>query len=254
MRRNALLLIAVCCLVALAGCTGTLPGGTDEPTEDDVTYPDGVSENGTDLSTLADGHAEALNESSFALAVEMTQNGSAGEQSVAIDTAVTDDRDRVRANASMGDRRTSMYLTEDRQYTRVTADNRTVYDDSERTSDGMGMVPSSYSGAAYVEQFGASAGANFTPTDVREVDGTTLIELRADGSNVSAPEGAEIRGYDATMLVDERGVIHDLDVTVESAQDDQTANVSLSMDVSDVNGTTVEEPSWLDEARNSSEN
>lgn len=254
MRRNALLLIAVCCLVALAGCSGALSGETGEPTEDDVTYPDGVSENGTDLSALADGHAEALNGSSFTLALDMTQNGSTGEQSIGMDTAVSADRDRVRANASMQGQRTSMYLTEDRQYARVTVDNQTMYDASDRTSEGMQMVPGSYSGATYVEQFGESANANFTPTEVREVDGTTLVELRADGSNVSVPEGAEILAYDATILVDERGVIHSLDVSVESERDGETTNVSLSMEVSDVNETTVDEPSWLDEARNASDN
>lgn len=253
MRRNALLLIAVGCLVALAGCSGALSGtGADGPTEDDLTYPDGVSENGTNVSALADGHAEALNGSSFSLAVDSTQNSSMGNQSFEVTAAVSADRETVRANVTGGGQQSTLYLTESQRYTRMTTGNDTVYDVSERESSGMQLVPSSYSGAAYVEQFAAQTDANFTPTDVREVDGTPVVVLSADGGNIS--DESPIVNYDATILVDEDGVIHSLSVTAEAEQDGETSTVSFSMNVTDVNDTSIEEPSWLDEARNSSEN
>ena len=255
MRRNALLLIAIGCLVALAGCTGSLPGGADGadgPTEDDLTYPDGVSENGTNVSALADGHAEALNESSFSLAVDSTQNTSMGNQSLEVIAAVSADRENVRANVTGGGQRTTLYLTESQRYTRMATGNDTVYDVSERQSSGMQLVPSSYSGAAYLEQFAVQTGANFTPSGVSEVDGTPVVVLRADGGNIS--EETPLTSYDATILVDEDGVVRSFDVTAEAEQDGETSTVSFSMNVTDVNDTSVEEPSWLDEARNSSGN
>lgn len=256
MRRNALLLIAVACLLALAGCTGSLPGGDGAagPTRDDVSYPDGVSENETNVSALADGHAEALDDSSFSLAVESAQNSSMGNQSVEMTAAVSADRENVRANVSGGGQRTSLYLTESQRYTQIAAGNRTAYDVSERTSSGMQLVPSSYSGAEYVDQFATQVGANFTPTGVREVDGTTVVVLRADGSDTAESNETAITDYDATILVDEDGVIRSFEVTAAGEQGGESSSISFSLNVTDVNDTTVEEPSWLDEARNSSEN
>lgn len=254
MQRNALQLLAIGCLVVLAGCSGALPGGDGAQTLDDVNYPDGVSENGTNVSALADGHAEALNESNFTLAFDMTQNRSQETQSVEMDAAVSADRDEIRMNASTPGQQTSMYLTTERQYTRLTPENQSegepIYDVSNRTDEGMQMIPASYSGATYVEQFGANAHANFTPTGVEVRDGTTLIELEADGDNVSAPDGTTVKAYDATVLVDEEGVVHSFEVTVETERDGTTTNVTLSMELSDLGETSVEEPPWLDEARN----
>ena len=255
MRRNALLLIAVGCLIALAGCTGSLPGdtgGADGPTQNDLTYPDGVSENGTNVSALADGHAAALNGSSFSLAIDSTQNSSMGNQSFEMTAAVSADRENVHANVTGGGQQTSLYLTESQRYARMTSGNNTVYDVRERSSSGMQLVPSSYSGAAYIEQLATQTGANFTLTGTREIDGTPVVVLRADGSDIS--NQTAIADYDATILVDEQGVIHSFGVTAETEQNGETSTVSFSMNVTDVDDTTVAEPSWLDEARNSSEN
>lgn len=249
MIREALLLVTVGCMVALAGCGGALTAD-DGPTRDDVSYPDAVSENGTNVSALVDGHAAALNDSSFTLSIELDQNSSTGERSVEMDARVSDDRENVRATVVGDDEQTSLYLTEETRYEKQVTGNETDYRVTDRRSDAVKLVPSSYSGGAYIEQFGAGIGANFTPTDVREVHGTTVVALRADGSNVSTPDSTEIVEYNATILVDERGVVHSFEVSVESERDGDATTLSFSMELSDLNETTVEEPSWLDEARN----
>lgn len=256
MQQRALQLVVLGCLVALAGCTGALSGGdggAGDPTLDDVTYPPGVSQNGTNVSALGDAHAEALNGSSFTLGLELTQNGSTGNQSLAMRAAVGADHDRVSANVSGVGREMATYLTEEKRYVRVTSDGETTYRAVERTPDATKLVPSSYSGATYLGQYAGSAHANFTPTGVRVVNGTTLVVLESDGSNVSAPD-ANVSHYEATMLVDERGVVHRFEVTVRSERDGESLDVSMVMTVSDVNETTVTEPSWLDEAKNQTSN
>lgn len=250
MQRNALLLVAVGCLVALAGCAGTLPGGTDGPTADDVAYPDGVTENGTNVSALADAHAEALNGSSFSIALETSQNSSAGNQSAALSADVGPDREAVRANLSGADQRTEIYATEAKHYQQRTVGDRTAYRVTNRTSEGAQVVPASLSGAVYLQQYAAATGANLTPDGAREVDGTTLLVLRADGGDVSIPGAVNATSYDATALVDERGVVHSFEVTLDTEQSGAPASFSIAMNVSDVGETTVAEPSWLDEARN----
>ena len=254
MRKNAFLLFAVSCLVALAGCSGALSDATGGagPTLDDVSYPDGVSENGTDAAALADGHRTALENESFTLSMELSQNSSMGNQSVQMDAAVGADRDDVRANVSALRQQVSMYLTSEKQYTKTTVDNRSMYRVQNRTPRGMQFVPASYTGARYVEQFASNV--SFQPTGVREVDGTKLIVLRANESAVTAPDRVNVTEYNGTLLVDEQGLVHRFDVQVTTEQDGQRAAVGFSFEISDVGETTVEEPNWLDEAKNRSEN
>lgn len=256
MQRNALLLFAVGCLVALAGCSGALTGGdatTADPTLEDVSYPDGISENGTNVSALADAHADALNGSNFTLTIDTTRNGSAGNRSVHATAAVGSDRDDVRMNVSTGDQRIATYLSAEKRYTRTVVNGNATYRASNRTSESTKLVASSFSGGTYIDQFAGRAGANFTPTGVREVNGTNLVVLRADGSNVSV-SGMEIAEYNATIFVDERGVVHRFRVSVRGARGDASVRISLSMRVAGIGETTVAEPPWLDEARNRTRN
>lgn len=253
MQRRALQLIAVSCLVALAGCSGALPGGAGEATLEDASYPEGVSDNGTDLDALSNAHAEALNESSLTLTLDVTQNSSTANQSMSMNAAVGPDRDNVRINVSGADQTMATYTTAEKRYLRIATGDSTDYRAAERTNERLKLLPASYSGTSYLDRFGGQVQANFTPTDVREVDGTTLIVLQADGSNVSAPEGTNITDYNATILVDEQGVIHQFEATAQTEQDDISARSSVTMTISDVNETTVTEPAWLDDAKNQTE-
>lgn len=251
MRRRALQLLAVSCLVALAGCSGALTdgGGAGERTLDDVTYPAGVSENGTNVSALAAAHESHLQNRSLTLEVSSTVNTSAGERSVALDAAVGADRDNVLVNGTTMGQQVSIYLTPDRQYTRIAAGSgEAAYRASNRTPGAAQLVPSSYSGAGYLDQFGGAA--NFTPTGVRTVDGEPLVVLRADGSNATAAPAANVTDYEATMLVDEHGVVRSVTVEATSRRNGQQLRANYSLNVSDVGETTVEAPAWLDEAKN----
>ena len=253
MQRRIFQLLAVICLVALAGCSGALSGDNGPATLDDVTYPAGVTENGTNVSALADAHAEALNGSSFTLGLELAQNGSTANHSAAMHAAVGPDRGQVHVNLTGTNRRMATYLTEEKRYVRTTSNGEPAYRVVERAPEGAKLVPSSYSGAAYLDRYAAATRANFTPTGVRVVEGTPLIVLESDGSNVSAV-GANVTDYGATILVDERGVVHSFEMSARTESDGQYSEISFSMALSNVNATTVTEPAWLDEARNKTGN
>ncbi|WP_137284270.1 DUF7537 family lipoprotein [Halorussus salinisoli] len=256
MRRKALQLLAISCLVALAGCSGALTGdgGAGEQSLEDVSYPAGVSENGTNVSALGESHTEALNGSSFALGLDVNQSSSQSNRSTALRAAVGPNRDNVRMNVSDTKRAMELYTTAEQRYLRIGTDGDATYQTSERTSDGTSLVPSSYSGASYLDRFAGQVGANFTPTGVRDVDGTTVVVLRADGSDVSAPDGTNVTDYNATILVDEQGVVHRFEASIRTGRDDAASRISVTMTVSDVGETAVEEPTWLDEAHNQTSN
>lgn len=248
MQRNALQLFAVACLVALAGCTGALTGGGDDPTLEDVSYPAGVSENGTNVSALADAHSAVLENRSFTLSVNGTVNSPTANQSVRLDASVGRNRENVLVNGTMMGQQVSMYLTAEKRYTRLDADGEVSYRANRRTSDAVRLVPSSFTGASYLDRFGGVA--NATPTDVRETNGATLIVLRADGSDATASEQANVTDYNATLLVDEQGVVHSMTVEATTTRDGRRSTTEFALEISNVGETTVAEPPWLDEARN----
>lgn len=252
MRRKALQLLVIGCLVALAGCSGALTGGDGAQTLDDVAYPAGVSDNGTNVTALASTHESQLQNESFALGMASTVNASGTNQSVELDADVGADRDRIRVNGSAVGQQVSVYVTEEKRYTRFSTgnDSEAKYQVAERTPESSQMIPSSYTGRSYLDRFAGSA--NFTPSGVRTVDGTTLIVLEADGGNVTQSQQANVTDYDATMLVDQQGVVRSVSVEVSATRDGRQVRTQFSMNVSDVGETTAHEPAWLDEARNSS--
>lgn len=254
MQRNALQLFAIVALVVLAGCSGGLSGGDatatdDGPTLDDVSYPPGVSENGTNVSALAEAHAGVLENESFALTADSVMNSSMTNQSVRLEAAVNEDRDSVLVDGSMRGQQVSMYLTAEKRYTRIGTGNGSTYRTTDRTSDAVKLVPSSFTGTNYLGQF-AGVG-DFTPTDAREANGTTVVALEADGSNATEAATANLTDYEATMLVDERGVVRSMTVDATSTTRGRQYSTSFSMKIESVGATTVSEPAWLDEARNS---
>ncbi|WP_135823398.1 DUF7537 family lipoprotein [Halorussus ruber] len=268
MRRRALQLVAVCCLVALAGCSGALTGGgnttnptsaanatnaTDAgsgPTLDDVSNPPGVSANGTDLAELSSAHAAALNGSSFTLAFDVSQNSSASNRSMGATAAVGPDRRNVHVTVSGANQSMETYATAEKRYLRVATGDRVDYRAANRTNDKPKLLSSTYTGTTYLDRFAGQVSANFTPTGVRQVDGETLVVLRANGSDVSAPGETNVTDYNATILVDEQGVVHRFEASARTERGDKWVRNAATMTISDVNETTVGEPAWLDEARN----
>jgi hypothetical protein len=253
MRRRALQLVAVSCLVALAGCSGALTGGTngaDGKTLDDVSNPPGVSANGTDLAKLSDAHAAALNGSSFTLTFDVAQNSSAANRSMGATAAVGADRRNVHVTVSGANQSMETYATAQKRYLRVATGDRVDYRAANRTNDEPKLLSSTYVGTTYLDRFAGQVGANFTPDGVRQADGTSLVVLRANGSDASAPGETNVTDYSATILVDEQGVIHRFEVSARTERGGEWVRSTAAMTISDVDETAVDEPAWLGEARN----
>lgn len=246
MRRFALLL-AVGSLVVLAGCSGALSGGDSTPTLDQMTYPDGVSENETNLSTLADTHVEALNDSSYTVEVNTSEEYETRNVSANITSRVESNPRKALVNISAGSE--TSYITNETLYTKRTQNGDSRYEAIERSQNGSDPLARLYTGSGFIGQLNAEA--NFTPTGVRTVDGTPLVVLEPNETTVDM-QGVNVTEYNATILVDERGVVHRFDRTLGFEMGNSSVRSEISMNVTKLNETTVEKPSWLDEARNQS--
>lgn len=247
--RTAVSLVLLC-LVATAGCLGYLRPDSAEPTLDDVTFPPGVSESGTNVTALAAGHTATLENRSFTYRVEMEEPNESGTMEARIDAG----RNRLLVHTNTSDGRRAVYLTEESEYEKRVSDGETAYEVRDRTPAWLSMVPISYTGASIVEQFAGPV--NYTATGVETVDGTALLVLTANESDLeSGSDSVELRSYDGRILVDEAGRIHSFAVDFEAEYADGTTSaLSIEMTISDVGSTAVPEPDWLDEARRSAGN
>lgn len=83
-----------------------------------------------------------------------------------------------------------------------------------------------------------------------ERDGTTLFRVvstpATDDANATGP-ASELR-YEFSALVDSQGVVHSIQMTQRTDIEDRPAIVSRTVHVSEIGNTTVERPSWFEQA------
>lgn len=283
-RRTSLGVVAVVSLIFLAGCGGFLGGGpSGEPTETVTSTP--VDENGPapgteglDGTALVESHTATLAEQSFttSLSFELASERNGTERSVFVNRSVAVDRDsgRVRSVGELvqadGDSLTTTTYTADGE----TAEERVLSQDGEtRTEyrydtepydgDVQPVNESEVVDRALLRAIGTDIDWTYAGTDT--VDGETVARFEASGvenvsgfsagdaatdgdvgSNVSADSNDTV---EAAVLVDGDGVVRQFEYTLVTEQDGVPVRLSLTVDVTGVGQTTVDEPSWLDEAR-----
>lgn len=251
-------------LVVLSGCIGgvagpsatggdadpSATGGDADPTLADLSLPDGVTANGTNASALLSAHAEALENRSFTVRLSVSRSAGDAERSFRSTVRVGADRDRVRTRTNGSNGSVDAYLAGGQVYLKRTVRGETRYAVHERRPGAKSALPASPSAGASVGRFVGSV--NLTPTGVRVRDGTPLVVLTADGLGASfAPNGTSAN---VTVLVDQQGLVHEVRASVSGeSRDGEPVSVSYRFRVTDVGGTTVPEPGWLDEAREQSE-
>jgi len=289
-RRTHLAVVAVVSLVLLAGCGGFLGGGGSGDTEQTAVTEAATStpadENGPAPGTaglsdsaLEESHTAALAAQSFttSLSFELASERNGTERSVFVNRTVEVDRENQRLRSvgelvqADGDSLTTTTYTAGEE----TGEHRVLKQDGEsRTEYRYDTEP--YDGAvqpvnesevvdrALLRAIGTDI--NWTYAGTETVDGETVSRFEASGiENVSGfSAGAAATDGDvgsnvsadandtatATVLVDDDGVVRQFEYTLVTEQDGVPVRVSLTVDVTAIGQTTVEEPSWLDEARN----
>lgn len=261
MKRAVVLLVALSAI--LAGCGGsggtttTAPGSLTQvdvpettagtPTVEPPDGPVGIEDGAVDERALVGGHIAALQPHSYRFTLNQTAN------------------DSFRQYTSAGKLPLRTYITKpsasaDQYYVRMSEvgmDRTGVMNYANTTAGGgqyvvqaisgeLGPTPADRRLLAFVEPM------NLTVDGTRTVDGREYRVLTASGMddlNTSAngrpPRLSEVTGFEATLLVDQRGFVHSVNATYEYPDDTRTVRIRVDQ----VDATTVEEPAWLCEAR-----
>ncbi|WP_330630297.1 DUF7537 family lipoprotein [Halocatena halophila] len=255
MSRRWKLVLGVVVLVSVAGCSSM------NPLSSGPEYPDGYDDSGiTDPQTAASDHYGVLNDSdSFTMeitfgglpnrtSVEMTSQFDLANEKGLSTAAVKRDDSQVLAYEEYQNGSTlyekaalgifgTQYNTSERSFDRLVANNTNTTDMKE-----------------WMESL------NVTPTDTREIDGTTYREFNVtsyDDSGEIMPQNLtgdvpDTTLKNGTMLVSPDGVIRSLRLQFSYDGGDQQAEFTYR--ISKVGNTSVSPPEWLEEAKSSAPN
>jgi hypothetical protein len=264
MTRRTLLVLALVLSLSLAGCSA-LPmwdeGSSDAerdgvPTADpggeggsgpDVQYPDGYGPNGVEAPDEAmSNHLGTLHEVD---GYSFTYDSLVTEGDAETATGIVHHADNVdevgyeiqnRADGSV-----VTYFEDDHVYTRIEQDgevryNATAYDYKMSRFTGYQFIGPllaqvEYKDAEVVE----TEEGTFYHYVSEEVLGPAEV-LRSD------VDEDRIERFDVAIVVDDDGVVRHANFVVEADR-----NVTVTMNVDEINSTNVERPDWYDEAKNS---
>ncbi|MCG1003392.1 MULTISPECIES: hypothetical protein [Halobacterium] len=250
---NRVAALAVVVLVLLAGCSGGLSGGdgsTDGASSDlpPVAEQSWANDNETvDYERLQEQHANAL---SNATSYEYTQ-GSATEDGVESNTRLAVDREastvllETSTARDQSERVQHTYVADGVAYSQSGTDGDYQYSSQNVTDEQFQRL------VTQTSQLRTTGGVfdalNF------EYAGTEDGAYRFEADDIASSEETSFNASNvvessATLVVDEDGYVRTLSLTLTVDQGDGERTASLEFSTSGVNETSVEEPSWTDEA------
>lgn len=287
MHRSSLISILLASCLLLAGCTGTIgPGasGTDAPetptatpTASSTTTPESTPELAVtpgeiDVEAIAERHASALRdaksytvETSVSVEGSNESNVSSGFSSaLSLSETVRVDHETGRGLAIIGSKggngSVSIVYTDferAKSYQRIGTEASASYIGYESVhSVFQGETAVGTDSTATADAFeNWLQGINFSVAGVETSDGQQLTRLEATGveshnesSMWNSPGSEPVR---TTVLVDEEGMIREISHEQRRNVSGQTVQTTMTITYSNVGSTNVEEPDWLDEARES---
>lgn len=249
---NRLSAVVVVTLVLLAGCSGGLPGGdsgdgesTDLPSVAEQSWVD--DNESVDYERLQQSHANAVaNASSFKYAQNSsTENGAESTSSILVDR----DAETVLLKATSARDGTEQvqntYVADGVAYSQSGTDGEYQYGSQNVTSEQFERLVDQQSQLR-------TTGGVFDALEFEYV-GTEAGAYRFEADSIAASEETSFDADNATessatLVVDEDGYVQTLSLTLTVEQGDSASTASLSFSTTGVNETTVEEPSWTDEA------
>jgi hypothetical protein len=237
--------------------------GDGPPTETtdslaDAEMPPGTNETGiVDSGTLLEAHADTLETTDYVWEYNYTTvQQHSGDRTIRIlegtDRATAGGlvsesyRDQVPPGVDeLTNRTVEVYGIGTIQYEKIVSNDQTRY----RTTEGPSMHAASTSD--FQQYFFAGTFPGAPEIDWEPVSTTTRRGLSAVVFEPAVADGADTT-VDGRLVIDSYGVIHEGTLEIESEGDDGVRAVVTS-EIDTTADVTIEEPSWLDEAKNATE-
>lgn len=138
-----------------------------------------------------------------------------------------------------------LWREENVSYARFVSENGTSYRESTPTQDILSGPITGWD-AIYT----LFTGTNTTTVERVERNATTLYRVVSTSQPRPGLSTRERSNYSLSALIDPSGLVHRYRVTYDAHEDGRTLHVARTWRLSSVGSTTVEQPGWLDEARN----
>lgn len=218
-------------------------------------YPDGYNETTiTDPDTAMDQHVSALfARDNFTKVVNSTEHTLDMSQEITSQVNVANERAALRVDGFGDASDSEVYHAENTSYVKQTgvsepgysAQNESFSQLRESMSESdlkKQLTDPNYEGTGTVTRNDETL-FRYNATSVDDADGFLIEQLSTDN----------IESFNATLLVDEEGIIRSLTATIAYSFDSETYEATIRYHITDIDSTTVEEPDWLEEAKSESE-
>ncbi|PSQ27832.1 hypothetical protein BRD03_06375 [Halobacteriales archaeon QS_9_68_17] len=258
-RKRLLTVALVGLLVASAGCAqipgiGGDGGDGDGGSSDIEPYAESGDE--LDGETVSSDHAAALQEAG-SFTYEVSLEAADGESSLSINARVeadveNDEAYSVQESNLFGNQTAYKYTSGDSTY------EKTVRGSDEENAQYATSEDGQVQPVNTTPSFEASLvdGLEWSQEGTEEQNGVGVTRYESTGvANVTALAGAgtdaeNVSDASATMYLDADGVVRQYDLTYTVQEGDSETAVTYEVETTGVGSTSVEEPDWLDEARN----
>ncbi|MFT4885756.1 MAG: hypothetical protein ACI8U4_003284 [Natronomonas sp.] len=220
------------------------PGGEGGDGPEDASYPPGYNASGiSDAGTATAAHVDALlNYPNYLFTYQSRLETEQGNTSFTYNTIVDNEGEVAYVVRDTSQGAQAFYYEDDRVYVRDETGDDTRYNSSDRQYN-----MEEFSGVQFIAPL--LGGVEYNDAEVIETDSGTYY--RYTSAEVTDPEsilGTEvdenrIDRFDVSIVVDSEGAIREAVFVVEADND-----VTARMSVGEVGSTTVERPTWFDEA------
>lgn len=265
MDRRPIVLLAMGFFLVLAGCSGmpfadstTTPGGENGGTDTRtsapaaISYPAGYGERGiTDAEAATQAHVNGVSlYDSFTINYHATVTlpNRSTEVEFVQRVNVRERRAHLVSNISDGTSVTHYYAN-DTVYIRSESPrtNGTSYSSRSRELDVLTV-----SGREFVRPIVTNV--SYGPPERTEHDGETMLRYEATGLDTAegiVGEGVSVQNvtsFSAVLLVDGDGLVRYIEYEATVIRNGQERSVTVTIDVTDFDATTVKRPDWVDRA------
>jgi len=260
MRRRTVLAGAATALAAgLAGCGSRGGDGSDGATTPDP-EADWTDGDALAIDALERAHVEAVTGAGSFTVRSTAETSHAGEerpdewllpQTLESRFDAETERQAITQTLTEADETTEAYVTTDEAYIRQAVDGEVQYQRQglDRSSEDFrtAMEGEARTGVPGLADWNLA----YAETTTRE--GETAYRYEADAYEGDRGVPAEIESASATVLVSPAGLVYSIEQSFAGTHEGQEAEVDVTIEYLALGETSVEEPEWLDEAKESTD-